>query len=176
MFHRRTHFGERQTDGSSFALLAFFCYLPTPVKGIAKGHKNQTTIAAEKRWPRDLFSSACFKAMFQGEGLRSRCQQSKETQYTATKTQFFGRCFFQIHSYIHCVLRLNRTSQSPPCIPATKKWNVRCALTPLQTHRRSLTTHRNSSPRTPIWPRLRFPFIFTEPGFSARPGREKKEL
>lgn len=58
---------------------------------------------------------------------------------------------FQIHSYVHCLLRLNRTSQSTPCIPVTKKGNVRCALTPVQTHRRSLATHRNSSPRTPIW-------------------------
>lgn len=79
---------------------------------------------------------------------------------------------FQIHSYIHCVLRLNRTSQSTPCIPVTKNGNVRCALTPVQTHRRSLTTHRNSSPRMPIWPRLHFPFIFTKPRFSGRPGKK----
>lgn len=177
MFHRRTHFAERQTDGSSFALhLFFFCYLPTPAKGIAKGHENQTTIAAEKRWPRDLFSSTCLKAMFQGEGLGSRCQQSKETQQQELNSLGIVFFFFRIHSCIHCLLCLNSALQSTPGIPATIKGNVRWALTPVQTHQRSLTTHRNSSPCTPIWPCLHFPFLLKKKKtqFSAKPGRVKK--
>lgn len=80
-----------------------FCYLPTPAKAIAKSHKNQTTIAGEKRWPGDSFSSTCLKAMFQGEGLRSRSQQSKETQRSTTKTQLFGPWLSRsIHTYTVC--------------------------------------------------------------------------
>lgn len=62
-----------------------FCYLPTPAKAIARSHKNQTPIAGEKRWPRDLFSCTCLNAMFQGEHLRSRSRQSKETQCRGDK-------------------------------------------------------------------------------------------
>lgn len=152
-----------------------FCYLPTPAKAIAKSHKNQTTIAGEKRWPRDSFSSTCLKAMFQGEGSGSRSQQSKETQRKVTKTQLFGPWLSRsIHTYTLCA-----TSVPDITINALysrgQKGNVRFALTPVQTHQRSLTAHWSSSAHTPIWPLLHFPLICAKPWFSARPGRENNK-